>query len=73
MNIQYRGGIRINHAKCIGCKRCYEMCPPDVFEFDDHSKLLRVAYPEECWFCGTCIFECPVEGALTMELPLACL
>lgn len=72
-NYQFRGGININHAKCSGCKQCYEVCPTDVFAFDDNSKLLTMAYPEECWFCAACIYECPTGGALEMELPLACL
>jgi NAD-dependent dihydropyrimidine dehydrogenase PreA subunit len=73
MPTHYRGGVRINYAKCIGCKTCYEICPADVFRFEENSKMLTVVYPEECWFCGACIYDCPSEGALTMELPLACL
>jgi adenylylsulfate reductase subunit B len=71
--VQYRGGIHINHAKCIGCGICYEVCPSDIFEFDNDTNLLTVAYPEECWYCGSCLYDCPVEGVLTMDLPLACL
>ena len=71
--LTFRGGIVVHHGRCIGCKRCYQICPSDVFEFSDKSKLLSVAYPEECWFCGACIYECPVEDALTMDLPMACL
>lgn len=73
MSAQYRGGVKINYAKCIGCRTCYEICPADVFLFEENSKMLTVAYPEECWFCGACIYDCPSEGALAMELPLACL
>ena len=73
MKHTYRGGIIIDHGKCIACKRCYQICPTDVFEFEENDRLLTVAYPEECWFCGACIYDCPVEGALNMELPLACL
>jgi ferredoxin len=29
-----------------------------------------VLYPDECWFCGTCVEECPVPGAIRMEAPL---
>jgi adenylylsulfate reductase, subunit B len=69
----YRCGIKINHSLCKGCGRCYEVCPADIFGFDTESRLLTVDYPEECWYCGACIFECPVKGALQMDLPLACL
>ena len=28
-----------------------------------------VVYPEECWFCGGCVEECPRDGAITMLHP----
>ncbi|MGF7057657.1 ferredoxin [Brassicibacter mesophilus] len=27
-------------------------------------------YPGECWYCGCCVIECPVEGAITLRHPL---
>ncbi|HSW57038.1 MAG TPA: hypothetical protein VLH15_01425, partial [Dehalococcoidales bacterium] len=24
----------------------------------------------ECWFCGSCVEECPNSGAITLEHPL---
>jgi adenylylsulfate reductase, subunit B len=73
LEIRYRGGIVIDDELCIGCKKCYEVCPPDVFEFDVKTNRPILIFSDECWYCGACIFECPVEGALRMELPLACL
>jgi len=70
---KYKGGILIDYAKCSGCGKCCEVCPADVFEIDRASNLVAIAYPEECWYCGACIYDCPIEGALGMELPLACL
>jgi NADH-quinone oxidoreductase subunit F len=40
------------------CFRCSQYSPPIVL------------YPDECWFCGTCVEECPVAGAIRMEHPL---
>ena len=73
INEQYRGGIKIDYSRCKGCGRCYEICPTDIFGFDAQTRLLTVEYPDECWYCGACIFECPVKGAINLELPLACL
>ncbi len=70
--ISYRGAVHIDHAKCVGCGTCYEVCPSDIFRFDRESHLVAVAYPEECWYCGSCLYDCP-QNALAMELPLACL
>jgi ferredoxin len=30
-----------------------------------------ILYPEECWFCGSCVEECPRPGAISMPHPLA--
>ena len=73
MKLQYRGGIKINYANCKSCGRCYEMCPADIFGFDAETRLLTVDYPEDCFYCGACILECPAKDAIQMELPLACL
>jgi len=40
------------------CFRCDQYSPP------------LVLYPDECWFCGTCVEECPAPGAIRMEHPL---
>jgi Nif-specific ferredoxin III len=42
-----RGGIQwtpafvtdLNQGKCIGCGRCYKVCPRDVFELVDREDL----------------------------------
>jgi NADH-quinone oxidoreductase subunit F len=40
------------------CFRCSQYLPPIVL------------YPDDCWFCGTCVEECPAQGAIRMEHPL---
>jgi NADPH-dependent glutamate synthase beta subunit-like oxidoreductase len=45
-------------AEATRCFRCSQYGPPIVL------------YPDECWFCGTCVEECPVAGAIKMEQPL---
>jgi ferredoxin len=29
-----------------------------------------VLYPDECWYCGTCVLECNFPGAITLLHPL---
>ncbi len=48
--------LAISEAK--RCFRCSQYQPP------------LVLYPDECWFCGTCVEECPAPGAIRMEHPL---
>jgi len=33
----------VNPATCIGCGRCYKVCPRDVFELVDRSDLIDEA------------------------------
>jgi adenylylsulfate reductase subunit B len=50
---------KINYKKCIGCQTCYDICPIDVFTWDEETDMPKVAYEEECWHCGICWMECP--------------
>ncbi|MBI4330979.1 MAG: ferredoxin, partial [Chloroflexi bacterium] len=29
-----------------------------------------VRYPDECWHCNSCVYECPAEGAIRLRIPL---
>jgi len=46
--------------------------PINVFAGSDpeQGKPPIVLYPDECWFCGSCVAHCPNPGAITMEHPL---
>jgi adenylylsulfate reductase, subunit B len=59
---------KIDYKKCIGCKKCYDLCPEDVFTLGEETGLPVVSYPEECWFCGICWMECP-KRAVDVRLP----
>ncbi|MCJ7734416.1 MAG: ferredoxin family protein, partial [Anaerolineales bacterium] len=36
----------------------------------ERKKPPIVLYPDECWYCGTCVQECNHTGAITMLHPL---
>jgi len=63
--------VRIDSLLCTGCNRCADQCRVDVMV---HNPIKGsppiVLYPDECWFCGTCVEDCPVPGAIRMEHPL---
>jgi NAD-dependent dihydropyrimidine dehydrogenase PreA subunit len=63
--------IKINASLCIGCNRCVEVCRADVLlpNVEKNSPPM-VTYTEECWFCGCCVLECPIKGAIKMEWPI---
>jgi NAD-dependent dihydropyrimidine dehydrogenase PreA subunit len=33
-----------------------------VILFDETTKVPLVKYPDECWHCGSCRLDCPVEA-----------
>ena len=65
--------IKIDYDLCTGCKACYDLCPHEVYTYDEKQNRVVVSYPEDCGYEGICVLECPVEGAIQITLPLICL
>jgi len=59
----------INQAKCIGCGRCYKVCPRDVLDLidsddnddEDESASAKMTLKDinDCIGCGACGRVCP--------------
>jgi adenylylsulfate reductase subunit B len=62
----------IDKKLCDFCGFCYDVCPQDVFQFEKKRKEApAVSYPQECWYCGACVVDCPKTAvSLTLPLPL---
>jgi len=62
----YRGRIRWNVKKCIGCGMCEKVCPAEAIEMvpDERFKTKRgprfIHY--RCIFCGLCADHCPTKA-----------
>jgi len=52
--------LLIDEKTCIRCGACVEHCPGDVLYLDEEN-LPFEKYPDDCWYCGVCQAECPVE------------
>ena len=54
--------IERNEAVCIGCNSCVEACMHDVHVPNPvQGKPPLVFHPDDCWYCGSCIMECPLK------------
>ncbi len=63
--------IVIDEHKCISCNRCVEICQVDaLLPNPEKGKPPILQYPGECWYCGCCVMECPVEGGISLRHPL---
>ena len=58
--------IRFDPEKCNGCNRCLEVCMIDVMLPGKPGEPPIVAFPDECWYFGCCVMECPA-GAITLH------
>lgn len=43
---------------CIGCRNCVNVCPMDVFYFDESTNRSVIVYPENCQSCAQCYLNC---------------
>lgn len=59
-------GVVIDQAKCVGCRRCAEICPGNIIKISGEGKAY-LKRPEECWSCTSCMKECP-KGAISLIL-----
>ena len=65
--------IEFDEDVCIACNGCVEACQMDVFLPNPaKGRPPVVMYPDECWYCGCCVKECPLreKGAIKMNWPL---
>ena len=54
----------ISADRCVGCGRCQDCCPLDVFRLQDGISV--IAYPDDCMTCYLCEYACPT-GAISFE------
>lgn len=56
----FRGKIKYDKEKCIGCKLCIKVCPSGAIEFIEKEKKIKI-YIARCVFCSQCNDICPTK------------
>ncbi len=57
--------IAINPNKCVGCKKCVEVCPGNLIKLNEGKACIK--REKDCWGCTSCLKECKV-GAISFFL-----
>jgi len=56
---------------CNGCNQCIEVCQVDLLAPNPiKGNPPIVLYPDECWYGGSCVAVCPLQGAIQLNHPL---
>ena len=51
--------ITVDDKACVSCTLCAEICPTDVFIWDEDAGVPKVDKPAECFGCLSCSEICP--------------
>ena len=70
---RFRGKIKFNPAKCIGCKMCMRDCPSNAINIRKmpDGKFECDIDLAKCIYCAQCVDTCPkkaLESTLYVEL-----
>ena len=75
MVARFRGALKFDQSKCIGCKICTRVCPSNAIEIERVSETEKVyqayVHMDQCIFCGQCVESCPkkaLENTKNFEL-----
>jgi len=67
--LEHVATLKLEHDACIGCGRCTEVCPHQVFAIKEHKA--HFADFEACMECGACARNCPVS-AINVDAGVGC-
>ncbi len=75
--------IELNQSTCIGCGRCFKVCPREVFELlerneddesydedEDNTMVMSIANALDCIGCGSCARVCPKQCHTHQSMPV---
>ncbi len=66
-----KGGVAMKNCKaaCIGCGKCFDVCPPKVSAITVENNLAFID-STKCIACGKCVVVCPTNAILATFEPI---
>lgn len=61
--------LKLEKNACIGCGRCIEVCPHQVFAIE--AGKARIDDRDACMECGACAQNCPVH-VISVDAGVGC-
>lgn len=61
--------LELDRQACIGCGRCREVCPHQVFDLSE--KKAAICDRDACMECGACALNCPAK-AISVDAGVGC-
>lgn len=61
--------LALDQEKCMGCGRCLEVCPHEVFALE--AGKARIVDRDACMECGACAKNCP-HKMITVQAGVGC-
>lgn len=61
--------LKLEKSRCVGCRRCLEVCPHLVFELVEGQSQIRDK--DACMECGACAMNCPTD-AIAVKTGVGC-
>lgn len=60
---RFRGRLKFESEKCIGCKICVKDCPADAIKIDKISEKFEATVDlDKCIYCAQCVDSCPKKA-----------
>ena len=55
------GQIKLIEEECIGCEICTDVCPMNIYQFEEKKHIVMIQNGSNCINCNACVKRCPVN------------